>query len=84
MVDPCGQAGGKYRITPMGGASVFGTVNVSGLVLEMGDLGSHVLPPTDPKLVPNWKAGSNQRVAWGMRFNHGTAPPRCTRHTTAW
>ena len=25
-----GQAGGKYRQTPMGGASVFGTVNVPG------------------------------------------------------
>eukprot|EP00039_Didymoeca_costata_P027277 m.18068 g.18068 ORF g.18068 m.18068 type:complete len:431 (+) comp6181_c0_seq1:40-1332(+) len=71
VVDPCGQAGGKYKITPMGGASVFGTVNVSGLVLEMGDLGSKVLPPTHPSKVPTWKVGSTPRVAWGMRFNHG-------------
>ena len=29
VVDPCGQAGGKYKITPVGGASLFGTVNVT-------------------------------------------------------
>ena len=28
VVDPCGQAGGKYKQTPMGGASMFGTVVV--------------------------------------------------------
>jgi hypothetical protein len=39
--------------------------------LTMGDMGSKVLPPSDPKLVPNWKIGTTPRVAWGMRFNHG-------------
>jgi len=67
--------GGKYRITPMGGASVFGTVTVNtsrGVqTLKMGDLGSKVLPESDPSIVPDWKAGSTPRVAWGMRFNHG-------------
>jgi hypothetical protein len=75
VIDPCGQAGGKYKQTPVGGASVFGTVNVTGTrgqqTLQMGDLGSVVLPPTDPNKVPKWKAGSTPRVAWGMRFNHG-------------
>ena len=71
VVDPCGQAGGKYKITPMGGASVFGTVNVTApdgkpLTLTMGDMGSKVLPPTDPKDVTTWKIGSTPRVAWGM------------------
>jgi hypothetical protein len=56
----------------MGGDSVFATVNfTSGLRLTMGDLGSKVLPPTDPEDVPNWVTGSQERVAWGMRFNHG-------------
>ena len=75
VVDPCGQAGGKYPQTPVGGASTFGTVNVTGTTgkqtLTMGDLGSKVLPPTDPKDVPSWKRGSEPQVAWGMRFNHG-------------
>ena len=64
VVDPCGQAGGKYRATPMGGASNFVTVNVSGLRLQMGDLGSRVLPPTEPARVTQWEAGSTPRVAW--------------------
>lgn len=75
VVDPCGQAGGKYRQTPMGGASNFGTVTVNGTrgqqTLQMGDLGSIVLPPTDPSRVPSWTVGSTAQVAWGMRFNHG-------------
>jgi len=71
VVDPCGQAGGKYKQTPVGGDSVFGAVDVNGTKLEMGDLGSIVLPPTDPKDVPSWPVGSTPRVAWGMRFNHG-------------
>jgi len=75
VVDPCGQAGGKYKQTSMGGASQFGTVNITGTrgqqTLQMGDLGSHVLPPTEPSMVTNWTAGSTPRVAWGMRFNHG-------------
>lgn len=75
VVDPCGQAGGKYKQTPMGGASMFGTVVVptahGNITLTMGDMGSKVLPPSDPSTVPKWKAGSTPRVAWGMRFNHG-------------
>ena len=75
VVDPCGQAGGKYPQTPMGGASNFGTVNITGShgpqTLQMGDLGSFVLPPSDPLHVPDWEVGSTPRVAWGMRFNHG-------------
>jgi len=75
VVDPCGQAGGKYLQTPMGGASMFGTVTINGTrgtqTLKMGDMGSKVLPPTDKSKVPNWKVGSTPRVAWGMRFNHG-------------
>ena len=70
VIDPCGQAGGKYKQTPVGGASVFGTVTINGTkgpqTLQMGDLGSQVLPPTDPKLVTNWTVGSTPRVAWGM------------------
>ena len=73
-----GQAGGKYRQTPMGGASVFGTVNVTGTkgnqTLQMGDLGSKVLPPTDPAKVPDWKVGSTPQVAWGMRFKCAANP----------
>mmetsp|Transcript_65346 Transcript_65346/g.108536 ORF Transcript_65346/g.108536 Transcript_65346/m.108536 type:complete len:413 (-) Transcript_65346:395-1633(-) len=66
VVDPCGQAGGKYKQTPMGGDSVFFTTNFS----KMGDLGSKVLPPT-PGPLPKWRLGSDVQVAWGMRFNHG-------------
>ena len=69
MVDPCGQAGGKYRQTPVGGDSVFATVSLDGQTYQMGDLGSLVLPPS--KDVVNWTVGSTPRVAWGMRFNHG-------------
>ena len=51
---------------------MFGTVNINGTLgaqtLQMGDLGSIVLPPTDPALVPDWVVGSANRVAWGMRF----------------
>lgn len=65
VVDPCGQAGGKYPQTPMGGDSVFHTTNFS----TMGDLGSR-LPPTRGAL-PQWIVGSDVQVAWGMRFNHG-------------
>jgi len=76
VIDPCGQAGGKYIQTPMGGASVFGTVNVSGpngeiINLQMGDLGSKVLPASPASSVPDWQIGTTPRVAWGMRFNHG-------------
>ena len=71
VVDPCGQAGGKYKETPVGGDSVFATVSHDGKVYQMGDLGSKVLPPTLPRDVANWTVGSTPRVAWGMRFNHG-------------
>ena len=40
MVDPCGQAGGKYKETPVGGDSVFATVSLDRKVYQMGDLGS--------------------------------------------
>lgn len=75
VVDPCGQAGGKYTTEKMGGASMFGTVNITGTrgnqTLKMGDLGSHVLPPTELGKIASWAVGSTPRVAWGMRFNHG-------------
>ena len=44
VIDPCGQAGGKYKQTPVGGDSVFRTVTVDGKAYNMGDLGSKVLP----------------------------------------
>jgi len=65
VVDPCGQAGGKFKQTPMGGDSVFYTTNIS----TMGDLGSALPISTGP--LPRWVAGSDVDVAWGMRFNHG-------------
>jgi len=67
VVDPCGQAGGKYAITPMGGDSVFYNTSIA----RMGDLGSKVLPATLASHTPTWVAGSHVDVAWGMRFNHG-------------
>jgi len=71
VVDPCGQAGGKYKQTPVGGDSVFATVSLDGKTFEMGDLGSKVLPQSLPEDVANWTVGSTPRVAWGMRYNHG-------------
>ena len=71
VVDPCGQAGGKYKETPIDGDSVFATVSLDGKIYQMGDLGSKVLPPNLPRDVANWTVGSTPRVAWGMRFNHG-------------
>lgn len=69
VVDPCGQAGGKYKQTPMGGDSVFQTVSVPGdKTYQMGDLGSKVLPE-HPDAVTTWKIGTTPRVAWGMRYN---------------
>ena len=38
VIDPCGQAGGKYKQTPVGGDSVFVTVNVSGQVRTLSVL----------------------------------------------
>jgi len=67
VVDPCGQAGGKYKQTPVGGDSVF----TDNALARMGDLGSKVLQPVDVALQPRWVAGSAVDVAWGMRYNHG-------------
>ena len=65
VVDPCGQAGGKYKETPVGGDSVFATVSLDGKTYQMGDLGSRVLPPNHPRDAANWTVGSTPRVAWG-------------------
>ena len=65
VVDPCGQAGGKYRETPVGGDSVF--TDWEGA--SMGDLGSKVLLPTPPAMQPVWVAGGVANVSWGMRYN---------------
>ena len=63
VVDPCGQAGGKYKQTPVGGDSVFQTVAVPGdKTYQMGDLGSKVLPE-HPDAVTTWKIGTTPRVA---------------------
>ena len=68
VVDPCGQAGGKYRETPVGGDSVF--TDWEGA--SMGDMGSQVLAPTPPAMQPVWVSGGVANVSWGMRYNHGT------------
>jgi hypothetical protein len=67
VVDPCGQAGGKFKQTPMGGASVYTDTALA----KMGDMGSVVLPPVKDELQPTWTAGTAVDVAWGMRYNHG-------------
>ena len=67
VVDPCGQAGGKFKQTPMGGASVY----TDTVLAKMGDMGSVVLPPVKDELQPTWTAGTAVDVAWGMRYNHG-------------
>ena len=69
VVDPCGQAGGKYKQTPMGGDSTFVTVTANGTTYQMGDLGSKVLPESAPEDITTWKVGTTPRVAWGMRYN---------------
>ena len=65
VVDACGQAGGKYKQTPVGGDSFFTTTKLA----TMGDLGSQVLPK-GPAMA-TWMAGRNAPVTWGMRYNHG-------------
>ena len=65
VVDPCGQAGGKYKQTPVGGDSAFTDTSLS----QMGDLGSATLPPSLSKAL--WTAGGEADVAWGLRYNHG-------------
>ena len=61
------KAGGKFRQTPVGGASVYTDTPLA----KMGDMGSVVLPPVKDELQPTWTAGSVVDVAWGMRYNHG-------------
>ena len=81
--DPCGQAGGKYLQTPVGGDSVFQTVSVPGdKTYKMGDLGSKVLPE-HPDAVTTWKIGTTPRVAWGMRYNQCAFGTFCFLHTLA-
>ena len=61
---PGGQAGGKYKATPVGGDSVyFDTAQA-----KMGDFGSR-LPATPEKDMTTWQAGTQVDVAWGMRYN---------------
>eukprot|EP00039_Didymoeca_costata_P018793 m.334995 g.334995 ORF g.334995 m.334995 type:complete len:409 (-) comp17490_c0_seq1:105-1331(-) len=64
IVDACGQAGGKFPQTPMGGDSTYTNTPLA----KFGDMGSQ-LPPM--KNQPTWVAGSSVQVAWGMRYNHG-------------
>ena len=61
----CGQAGGKYTATHMGGDSAFTNTTFAG----MGDLGSQKLPKG--AAMAHWKAGAAVAVSWGIRYNHG-------------
>jgi len=65
VVDPCGQAGGRYPNVYVGGESDYTNTSLS----RMGDLGSVVLPRMEPQAL--WAAGGRAEVMWGMRFNHG-------------
>jgi hypothetical protein len=65
VVDACGQAGGKYYETPIGGESVYWNTTLS----KFGDLGSQVLPKG--LAMATWQAGAAVEVMWGMRYNHG-------------
>jgi hypothetical protein len=67
VVDPCGQAGGKFPQTPVGGDSVYTDTQQA----RMGDMGSVVLKPVEARLQPTWAAGTAVDVGWGMRYNHG-------------
>merc|ERR1711977_535144 len=64
VVDPCGQAGGKYPSQKIGGDSVYYNTSNAG----MGMMGS-MLPPSPNRTL--WKAGTYVEVAWGPRYNHG-------------
>ena len=64
VVDPCGQAGGKFAYTPVGGDSVFTNTTLAG----MGMMGSS-LPAAPSGAV--WTAGGTAAVSWGIRYNHG-------------
>ena len=65
VVDACGQAGGKYTDTVMGGDSSFTNTTYA----SHGDLGSVVLPKGPS--AATWAAGSSVQVSWGIRYNHG-------------
>ena len=66
VIDPCGQAGGKYAHQHIGGDSVFHNTTIAG----MGMMGSK-LPPTPAANRTRWVAGTFVEVAWGVRYNHG-------------
>ena len=69
VVDPCGQAGGKFTATPVGGDSVYTATQMA----QMGDMGSLVLRPVAEELQPTWVAGQAVDVAWGMRYSECVA-----------
>jgi hypothetical protein len=71
VVDACGQAGGKYKETQVGGESFFSTTKFA----TMGDLGSQILPK-GPAMA-QWKAGDSVTVSWGIRYNHGVRGCLC-------
>lgn len=67
VIDPCGQAGGKYKNQTIGGDSIYSTTPLA----TMGDMGSKL-----PKLPASfkqakWVAGEYAEVAWGPLYNHG-------------
>ena len=66
VVSACGQAGGKYKQTPVGGDSTFTTNDLA----TMGDMGT-TLKPVPDQLQATWTAGEAVDVSWGMRYNHG-------------
>ena len=66
VVSACGQAGGKYKQTPVGGDSTFTTNDLA----TMGDMGT-MLKPVPEQLQATWTAGEAVDVSWGMRYNHG-------------
>ena len=63
VMDPCGQAGGRYNWQPAGGDAVFANTSLA----SFGDFGSTL--PRFPSA--RWFAGSHVEVAWAIRFNHG-------------
>lgn len=65
VVDACGQAGGKYKQTPIGGDSTYTTT----VHATMGDFGTKVLPKGPA--AATWVRGTQVQVTWGMRYNHG-------------
>lgn len=63
VADACGRAGGALKPGP--GEAVFATTKYA----KIGDLGSKVLPKTPSGVM--WKTGTEAKVSWGIRFNHG-------------